>query len=104
MFHHVANAGACAFQGEYFEACKWFAGTNESEMKLNNCTLDLLLKGSPTSYFDGVGLWRKAQECKRVMLNEIHSVFCQDVCPQWPSVPSETTTLDPLYPRETELA
>ena len=29
------------------------------------------------------------------MLNEIHSVFCQDVCPQWPSLPSGTTTLDP---------
>ena len=28
MFHHVANAGACAFQGEYFEACKRFARTN----------------------------------------------------------------------------
>ena len=36
MFHHVANAGACAFQGEYFEACKRFARTDESEIKLNN--------------------------------------------------------------------
>ena len=30
------------------------------------------------------------------MLNEIHTVFCQEVCPRWPSVPSGTTTLDPL--------
>jgi hypothetical protein len=32
------------------------------------------------------------------MLNEIHTVFCQDVCPRWPTfkLPSGTTTLDPL--------
>ena len=30
------------------------------------------------------------------MLNEIHAAFCQDVCPRWPTLPSGTTTLDPL--------
>ncbi len=30
------------------------------------------------------------------MLHEKHTVFCQDVCPRWPTLPSGTTTLDPL--------
>jgi hypothetical protein len=29
-------------------------------------------------------------------VNQIHPAFCQDVCQQWPTVPSGTTSLDPL--------
>ena len=89
--------GSSAWSGEYYEACKDFEKTNEAEMKQNNCSLDQLLTGqTKTSYFTGDNLWKRALECKRIMLNEIHTVFCQDVCPRWPTLPSGTTTLDPL--------
>ncbi len=39
MFYHVQNAGNGAFKGEYYDVCILFARSNESEMKLNHCTL-----------------------------------------------------------------
>jgi hypothetical protein len=96
MFHHVPNAGSGAFKGEYYDVCVRFAKSNESEMKLNTCTLDKLFRKSTTFDFNGESLWRKAQEVRRTMQNEIHPTFRQDVCPQWPTLPSGTTTLDPL--------
>jgi hypothetical protein len=48
-------------------------------MKLNRCTLDQIKKGTPSSYFSGNPLWGKAQKCKRVTVNEIHIIFCQEV-------------------------
>jgi hypothetical protein len=91
MFQHVPNAGSGAFKGKYYDACVRFAG-----MKLNTCTLDQLFRNNTLSYFNGDNLWRKAQEVRRILQNEIHPTFCQNVCPQWPTVPSGTTTLDPL--------
>ena len=71
--------GSSAWSGEYYEACKDFEKTNEAEMKQNNCSLDQLLTGqTKTSYFTGDNLWKRALECKRIMLNEIHTVFCLD--------------------------
>ena len=96
MFHHIPNAGSGAFRGEYYDACNLFARSNEADMRLNGCTLDQLLKSSATQYYSGEALWRKAQECKRKLLNDIHTAFCQEVCRGWPTVPSGTTTLDPL--------
>ncbi len=55
-------------------------------MKQNSCSLDQLLKGQ-SSYFNGDNLWKRALECKRILLNEIHTVFCQEVCPRWPTLP-----------------
>jgi hypothetical protein len=98
MLHHVPNApqGAPNWAGEYYEACNNFATTHEDEMRQNMCTIDNLLKGNQTGYFTGESLWRKAQDCKRIMINEIHSVFCQEVCPRWPNLPPGITSLDPL--------
>ncbi len=93
MLLHVPNAprDSPSWKGEYYAACQIFSRDNEPEMQRNNCTLESLLKSQ-----SGESLWRKALEYKRVMLNEIHTIFCQEVCPQWPSVPSGTTSLDPL--------
>ena len=38
----------------------------------------------------------KRRSAKIKMLNDIHTAFCQEVCRGWPTVPSGTTTLDPL--------
>jgi hypothetical protein len=65
-------------------------------MKHNNCNVDQLLKETSANYFTGLTLWRKAQDAKRLMLNDMHAVFCQEVCHQWPTVPSGTTTIDSL--------
>ena len=95
--HNLRPAnGASQWEGEYYDACVQFARSNDTEMKHNNCTVDQLLKANGTHYYSGDNLWRKASESKRIMLNEIHVVFCQEVCRQWPTVPSGTTTLDPL--------
>jgi hypothetical protein len=96
LFHNLnAESGAPKWEGEYFHACTQFARINDDEMKANNCTVDQLLKGSAVSYYSGDALWKKAQDSKRVMLNEMHTVFCQEICRQWPSLPSGTTTLEP---------
>ncbi len=65
-------------------------------MHQNNCTVDQLLKASGTNYYSCEYLWKKAPETKHILLNEIHTVFVQEVRRQWPQVPSGTTTLDPL--------
>ena len=98
MLQHNPSAplGTSAWSGEYYAACKDFEMTNKAEMQQNSCTIDQFLKGTQSSYFSGDALWRKAIECKRIMLNEIHTVFCQEVCPRWPTLPSGTTTLDPM--------
>jgi hypothetical protein len=95
MLHHVPNAGQSAWKGEYYDACVKFARTNDSEMKLNSCTLDQIKKGTPSSYFSGNPLWGKAQKYKRVTVNEIHTIFWQEVYWQ-PTLPLGTTALDPL--------
>ena len=98
MLQHVPSPEkeSLPWKGEYFDACTDFARTNQAEMKHNNCNVDQLLKATSADYFTGLALWRKAQDAKRIMLNEMHAVFCQEVCPQWPTVPSGTTTIDPL--------
>eukprot|EP00291_Cryptomonas_curvata_P001546 CAMPEP_0172178108 /NCGR_PEP_ID=MMETSP1050-20130122/15834_1 /TAXON_ID=233186 /ORGANISM="Cryptomonas curvata, Strain CCAP979/52" /LENGTH=420 /DNA_ID=CAMNT_0012850753 /DNA_START=16 /DNA_END=1274 /DNA_ORIENTATION=+ len=100
MFQHFPNApGTPPWSGEYYDACENFAKTYEAEMKHNGCTVENLLKGNSgnqTGSFSGDSLWKKAQDSKRILLNEFHAVFCQEVCPQWPNLPSGTTTLDPL--------
>ncbi len=56
MFQHVPNAGSGAFKGEYYDACVRFATSNESEMKLNPCTLDQHFRNNTSSYFNGDNL------------------------------------------------
>ena len=86
--------GAKMFVGEYYEACKVYARENEDEMNQNNISLDNLLKSQPSIYWTGENLWNKASTIKRQLLNEIHTVFCQEVNKQWPLLPSGTTLED----------
>ena len=83
--------GAPTFVGEYYEACKVYARENKDEMNQNNISLDKdemnqnnisldnLLKSQPSTYWTGVNLGNKASTVKRQLLNEIHTVFCQEV-------------------------
>ena len=98
MLHHIPGQSAfdLSWRGEYYDACVLFARSNDAEMKQNKCSVEQLMQATPSNYYNGTALWRKAQDCKRLLLNEIHTVFCQEVCRQWPTLPSGTTTLDPL--------
>ena len=86
--------GAPTFVGQYYDACKLFADENEDKMKQYNVSLDSLLKSQHSSYWTGENLWSKALSIKRQLLNEIHTVFCQEVNRQWPMLPSGTTLED----------
>ena len=83
--------GAPTFVGQYYDACKLFADENEDKMKQNNVCLDSLLRSQQSSYWTGENLWSKALSIKRSLLNEIHTVFCQEVNRQWPMLPFGTT-------------
>jgi hypothetical protein len=78
MLQHVPSPEkeSLPWKGEYFDACTDFARTNQAEMKHNNCNVDQLLKATSANYFTGLALWRKAQDAKRIMLNDMHAVFC----------------------------
>ena len=71
--------GAPIFVGEYYEACKLFARDNDNKLKQNNIALDQLLKSQQSTYWTGENLWNKAGSLKRQLLNEVHTVFCQEV-------------------------
>ena len=86
--------GAPTFVGQYYDACKLFADENEDKMKQNSVCLDSLLRSQQSSYWTGENLWSKALAIKRSLLNEIHTVFCQEVNRQWPMLPSGTTLED----------
>ena len=95
MLLQIQNStGIPYFTGEYYEACKRFAEENHVELKQNDTTLDSLLRSQASSYWSGEKLWRRAQEIKRELLNEFHSLFCQEVNKQWPVIPSGKTMED----------
>ena len=95
MLLQIQNStGILYFTGEYYEACKRFAEENHVELKQNDTTLDSLLRSQASSYWSGEKLWRRAQEIKRELLNEFHSLFCQEVNKQWPVIPSGKTMED----------
>ena len=56
-----------------------FARSNDAEMMQNKCSVEQLMQATvtPSSYYNlnGTALQRKAQDCKRLLLNEIHTVF-----------------------------
>ena len=54
-----------------------FARSNDAEMKQNKCSVEQLMQATvtPSSYYNGTALQRKAQDCKRLLMNEIHTVF-----------------------------
>jgi hypothetical protein len=92
--NHSGDHGAPMFVGEYYEACKLFCRENDAEMKQNNISVDSLLKSQASTYWNGENLWSKASTIKRQLLNEIHTVFCQEVNKQWASQPSGTSLED----------
>ena len=94
MFLQLQHPTGASFTGEYYEACKRFADKNPEEMKCNDTSLDSLLRSQPSSYWSGEKLWRRAQDIKRELLNEFHSLFCQEVNKQWPILPSGKTMED----------
>ena len=56
-----------------------FARSNDAEYEMmqNKCSVEQLMQATvtPSSYYNGTPLQRKAQDCKRLLLNEIHTVF-----------------------------
>jgi hypothetical protein len=77
-----------SWHGEYYSACKLFAMENLAEMQHNSLDIDNLLKAQNSSYWNGEKLWRKAGEVKRELLNDYHTVLCQEVNPACPQLPS----------------
>ena len=56
-----------------------FARSNDAEYEMmqNKCSVEQLMHATvtPSSYYNGTPLQRKAQDCKRLLMNEIHTVF-----------------------------
>jgi hypothetical protein len=92
MLQHDALSNS--WKGEYYEACKLFLSTNQEEMQRNALDMDKLLRAQPAIYWTGEKLWRKASDHKRALLNEFHTVFCQEVSPAWPMLPSGKSMTD----------
>jgi hypothetical protein len=63
-------------------------------MNRNNTIWDSLLRSQPAFYWSGEKLWPRAHEIKQELLNDFHSLFCQEVSPQWPVMSSGETMED----------
>ena len=88
MFLQVQNpTGVPFFTGEYYQASKRIADENQEELKHNGTSFDLLLRYQASSYCSGEKLRRWAQDIEQELLNELHSLFCQEVNIQWLDIP-----------------
>ncbi len=61
---------------------------NAGEIAEAGLDVDKLLKAQGSIYWSGDKLWKRAIDAKREMLNEFHAIFCQEVNPIWPKLPS----------------
>ena len=76
------------WKGEYYFACKLFLQENAAEIAEAGLDVEQLLRMPTAIYWSGENLWEKANAAKRDMLDEFHVIFCQEVNPSWPILPS----------------
>ena len=78
------------WRGEYYSACKLFLHENAAEIAQNAPELDMeqLLKAQGSPHWSGESLWKRVIDSKHEMLNQVHTIFCQEVNPIWLCLPS----------------
>ena len=89
------STGVPFFIGEYDQASQLFADENQEESKHNDTSFDLLLRYQASSYCSGEKHGRRAQDVKRELLNECHSLLCQEVNKQWLVIPGRRSERRP---------